>query len=56
MGGQLSLDSYTPLWIPKTGLAVGAILLAIQMIARLIRSLTGIPTEDEKLKATGLTE
>lgn len=56
MSGQLSLDSYTPLWIPKAGLAVGAILLAVQMVARLIRSVTGIPTEDEKLKATGLTE
>lgn len=56
MSGQLSLDSYTPLWIPKAGLAVGAILLAVQMVARLIRSVTGIPTEDEELKATGLTE
>jgi TRAP-type C4-dicarboxylate transport system permease small subunit len=56
MSGQLSLDSYTPLWIPKVGLAAGAILLAIQMVARLIRSVTGIPTEDEKLKATGVIE
>jgi len=56
MSGQLSIDSYTPLWIPKAGLALGAILLAVQMVARLIRSVTGIPTEDETLKATGLTE
>jgi TRAP-type mannitol/chloroaromatic compound transport system permease small subunit len=56
MGGQVSIDSYTPLWVPKAGLAVGAILLAVQMVARLVRSIAGIPMEDEKLKATGLTE
>jgi TRAP-type mannitol/chloroaromatic compound transport system permease small subunit len=55
-GDQLSIDSYTPMWIPKGLLAVGAILLAVQMIARLIRSVAGIPMEDESLKGSGLTE
>jgi TRAP-type mannitol/chloroaromatic compound transport system permease small subunit len=55
-GGQLSIDSYTPMWIPKSLLAIGATLLAVQMVARLIRSVAGAPLEDEKLKATGTLE
>jgi TRAP-type mannitol/chloroaromatic compound transport system permease small subunit len=56
VGGQVSIDSYTPMWIPKALLAAGAVLLAVQMVARLIRSIAGIATEDESLKATGLSE
>jgi TRAP-type mannitol/chloroaromatic compound transport system permease small subunit len=56
MSGQVSIDSYTPMWIPKSMLAVGAILLAVQMVARLIRGVAGAPLEDESLKATGVVE
>jgi len=55
-GGQLSIDSYSPMWVPKSMLAVGALLLAVQMVARLIRSVAGGPLEDESLKATGVLE
>jgi TRAP-type C4-dicarboxylate transport system permease small subunit len=55
-GDQLSIDSYTPMWIPKAFMASGAVLLAVQMIARLIRSVAGGAMEDESLKATGLSE
>jgi TRAP-type mannitol/chloroaromatic compound transport system permease small subunit len=56
LSGEVSIDSYTPMWIPKSLMAAGAILLAIQMIARLIRSVAGGELDDEKLKATGLSE
>ena len=55
-GGQLSIDSYSPMWVPKSMLAVGAVLLAVQMVARLIRCVAGAPLEDENLKATGTLE
>jgi TRAP-type mannitol/chloroaromatic compound transport system permease small subunit len=54
--GQVSGGSFTPLWIPQAALAAGAVLLAIQMVARLARSLLGLATEDHALKAAGLAE
>ncbi|MXP62901.1 TRAP transporter small permease [Roseomonas sp. M0104] len=54
--GRLSSGSLTPLWIPDAVLALGAILLAVQMATRLVRVLLGLPTEDESLKAGSVGE
>ncbi|WP_419897800.1 TRAP transporter small permease subunit [Roseomonas sp. USHLN139] len=54
--GQLSSGSLTPLWIPDAALALGALLLAMQMLVRLLRLLLGEATEDESLKAGSVTE
>lgn len=54
--GQLSSGSLTPLWIPDALLAAGALLLALQFLARLLRVLLGLPTEDESLKAGSVAE
>ena len=56
VSGEVSIDSYSPMWVPKAFMALGAVLLAVQMIARLIRSVAGGELDDEKLKATGLVE
>lgn len=53
---QLSSGSLTPLWIPDAALALGALLLATQMLVRLLRLILGEPTEDEGLKAGSVTE
>ena len=57
MSNQLSQDSFTPLWIPQVPLAIGAIVLAIEMIARLLACIFGGPTENEAFRvATATTE
>ena len=48
---QLSSGSLTPLWIPNAALTMGAALLALQMAARLLRVLLGLPPEDTTLQA-----
>ncbi|GLQ09896.1 C4-dicarboxylate ABC transporter permease [Devosia yakushimensis] len=40
LSGEVSQDSFTPLWIPQVGLSIGATVLALQMIVRTIISLT----------------
>jgi TRAP-type mannitol/chloroaromatic compound transport system permease small subunit len=39
--GEVSQDSFTPLWIPRLVLTLGMGVLAFQMIARLVTCLTG---------------
>ena len=57
MSNQLSQDSFTPLWIPQAPLAIGAIVLAIEMVARLLACLFGGPTENEAFRiSTSTTE
>jgi TRAP-type mannitol/chloroaromatic compound transport system permease small subunit len=54
---QLSQDSFTPLWIPQAPLALGAIVLALQMIARLLACVFGGPTENPAFRVvTSTTE
>lgn len=53
---QRSSESYTPLWIPQAALAVGAVILALQMVARLLASLLGAPLEDKALGVATLPE
>lgn len=42
---QVSAASGAPLWIPKAGLAVAACLFALQMAARLLRVVAGLPPD-----------
>jgi TRAP-type C4-dicarboxylate transport system permease small subunit len=54
---QASQDSFTPLWIPQAPLALGAIVLALEMIARLLACVFGGPTENPAFRvATSTTE
>ncbi|WP_417420693.1 TRAP transporter small permease [Halomonas sp.] len=46
--GRLSLASLTPLWIPKAGLALGAAVLTVQMLVRLLFVLSGRLSEDSQ--------
>lgn len=55
-GGQISGGSFTPLWIPQAALAAGAIMLAVQMAARLLRCLLGLRPDDERFKVSGAGE
>ncbi|MEM9028988.1 MAG: TRAP transporter small permease [Pseudomonadota bacterium] len=50
MRGQTSISSDIPLWFPKAVLAVGAIILALQMLARLVHALLGLPLEDPRMR------
>lgn len=53
---QKSPESYTPLWIPQAALAAGAAVLALQMLARFLASLTGAALEDRRLGVATLPE
>ncbi|AEC21274.1 putative TRAP-type C4-dicarboxylate transport system, small permease component [Pusillimonas sp. T7-7] len=48
--GQVSAGSGTPLWIPKLAVTLGILLLALQLLARLIQAVLGLPLEDSRLK------
>jgi TRAP-type C4-dicarboxylate transport system permease small subunit len=54
--GQTSPASDTALWIPQTLLVAGAILLALQMAARFVQALLGMPLEDARLQISALSE
>jgi TRAP-type C4-dicarboxylate transport system permease small subunit len=54
--GQTSISSDTPVWIPEAAITLGAVLLALQMFARLIQALWGLPVEDPSLKVASTTE
>ena len=54
--GQTSMSSDTPIWIPEAAVTLGAVLLALQMLARLLQALWGLPLELPHLKATGASE
>lgn len=51
LSGEVSQDSFTPLWIPQLALSVGAIVLAVQMVVRTILSLTNNPLDRPELGA-----
>ncbi|SEL08571.1 TRAP transporter small permease subunit [Pacificibacter marinus] len=53
--GEVS-DSFTPLWIPQAVLTLGAGVLAFQMIARLVTSLTGGTVNNLDLGAASAIE
>jgi TRAP-type mannitol/chloroaromatic compound transport system permease small subunit len=57
LSNQVSQDSFTPLWIPQAPLALGAIVLAVEMFARLLACLFGGPTENPAFRvSTSTTE
>jgi TRAP-type C4-dicarboxylate transport system permease small subunit len=49
--GQTSVTSATPLWIPQAVITFGIVLLASQLLARLLQALLGLPVEDHRMKA-----
>jgi TRAP-type C4-dicarboxylate transport system permease small subunit len=54
--GQVSGESLTPLWIPQTALSLGAAVLFLQMLLRLISAVRDEPLEDKSLGAATLPE
>ena len=49
--GDVSQESFTPLWIPQAVLTLGAAVLAFQMVARFCTALAGNPVDDPELGA-----
>ena len=54
--GEVSQDSFTPLWIPQSVLALGAALLAFQMVARLVTAIAGGVVDKPSLGAASAIE
>jgi TRAP-type C4-dicarboxylate transport system permease small subunit len=54
--GQTSPASDTALWIPQSLVVAGAIMLALQMAARLLQALLGVTLEDPRLQVSALSE
>ncbi|MGB6102474.1 MAG: TRAP transporter small permease [Pusillimonas sp.] len=50
VSGQVSAASGTALWIPKLAVTLGILLLALQLFARLIQAVLGLPLEDSRMK------
>ncbi len=48
--GQTSISSDTPIWIPEAAITFGALVLALQLLARLLRAYYGLPVEDTTLQ------
>lgn len=54
--GEVSQDSFTPLWIPQSVLTIGMAVLALQMVARLMTCLTGGTVDDPELGVASAIE
>lgn len=54
--GEVSQDSFTPLWIPQLVLSIGATILAFQMIARLVTCMNGGQLNNPNLGAASVIE
>jgi TRAP-type mannitol/chloroaromatic compound transport system permease small subunit len=54
--GEVSQDSFTPLWIPQAVLAFGALILALQMLARTLTCLAGQLVDRPELGASTAIE
>ncbi|MGB7183497.1 MAG: TRAP transporter small permease [Burkholderiaceae bacterium] len=54
--GQTSISSDTPVWIPEAAITFGAVLLALQMLARTLQAIWNLPLEDPSLKVAGVSE
>lgn len=54
--GEVSQDSFTPLWIPQSVLTIGMGVLAFQMVARLATCLTGGPLNKPELGVASAIE
>lgn len=56
MSGQVSGDSFTPLWIPQSALTLGCAVLFLQMLLRLAATVLNEPLEDKTLGIATLPE
>jgi TRAP-type C4-dicarboxylate transport system permease small subunit len=54
--GQVSISSGTPLWPAQAVVTFGIMLLALQLLARLLQALFGLPVEDARLKVGNTAE
>ncbi|HSF63635.1 MAG TPA: TRAP transporter small permease [Paracoccaceae bacterium] len=54
--GEVSQDSFTPLWIPQAVLTLGAAILALQMVTRLLACLLGRPLDRPEIGAATAIE
>ncbi len=54
--GQVSIATGTSLWVPQAVVAFGMVLLALQLLARLLQAALGLPVEDHRMKAGALVE
>jgi Tripartite ATP-independent periplasmic transporters, DctQ component len=54
--GQVSGESLTPLWIPQSALALGAAVLFVQMLLRLVAAVLDKPLEDKSFGVATLPE
>lgn len=54
--GEVSQDSFTPLWMPQAVLAFGATILALQMVARLFAAILGLSLDDKAIGAATAIE
>ena len=54
--GNVSFASFTPLWIPQVGMAIGSTLLTLVMLERLFACLFNLPLDDESLKVATFNE
>lgn len=54
--GEVSQDSFTPLWIPQLVLTIGAAVLAFQMVARLVTAISGNTVDNPSLGAASAIE
>ncbi|MCJ1902077.1 MULTISPECIES: TRAP transporter small permease [Paracoccus] len=54
--GEVSQDSFTPLWIPQLVLTMGAAVLAFQMVARLVTAISGNAVDKPSLGAASAIE
>ena len=51
LSGEVSQDSFTPLWIPQAALSLGAVILALQMLVRTLVSVTSGKVDRPELGA-----
>lgn len=54
--GEVSQDSFTPLWIPQAVLTAGAAMLALQMVVRLLAAVAGVALERRDIGAAAAIE
>lgn len=54
--GTLSPQSFTPLWIPQGMLALGALLLCLQMFARLLACIVNVPVDNLEMRPKTLED
>lgn len=54
--GEVSQESFTPLWIPQLVLTIGAAVLAFQMVARFVTCVAGQPVNRPELGAASNIE